>query len=182
MLENLKQFVPSEVCLSCDGCCRFKEQNSSWRPKVSAEERQNIVVDGVRLIDKVFAQALVDEKNYLKTVSCHDFFRCVFLNSQDNTCGIYHDRPFECRLYPFILSRRNGQAVVFAHGNCPHVQQYRQHASFKDYVEYLRKYFAQKDVILFLQRNPSLIGDYSAYAAELEFLFTISSLDVGGHE
>ena len=182
MLENLKQFVPSEVCLSCDGCCRFKEPNSTWRPKVSGEEKKNIAVDDVRLIDKIFTSETVDDKNYLRTTRCHDLYHCVFHNPKDNTCGIYGRRPFECRLYPFILSRRKSKVVVFAHGNCPHVQQYRDHSSFRDYVEYLKTYFSQENVREFLRQNPFWIGDYSDYEAELELVFAVTDLDPTVHE
>ena len=176
MLENLKQFVPSQVCLSCDGCCRFKEEKSAWRPKVGAAERKHIVVDGASLADRVLSKKYVDEENSLKTVPCHGLHVCTFFNPEDHTCGIYQRRPFECRLYPFILAKKEGEIVVYAHGNCPHVQQYRQHPSFQDYVKYLKKYFAQSEVIEFLRQNPFLAGDYSAYESEMEYLFEVDRL------
>lgn len=40
MLQNFKQFVPSNVCLSCDGCCRFKQSDSRWRPHMTKEEQR----------------------------------------------------------------------------------------------------------------------------------------------
>lgn len=175
MLSNLRQFVPQEVCLSCDGCCRFKEETSSWRPKVGPEELAlSSKAASKPLAELILGPATVDRNGYIKTVSCHGQHLCSFFKQDDNTCRIYSARPFECQLYPFILSREpEGAPAIFAHINCPHIQATLGTPEFKDYVEYLKEFFTGAPVRDFLKRNPVLIGDYAAYRAELEPLFRI---------
>src|ERR1700685_2495848 len=94
----LKQFVPSEVCLKCDGCCRYKSADSIWRPKLGADDRENLAA-------LITASDVLDDQDYVKTIqNCGKHF-CQFLNQADNTCGIYTKRPFECSFYPFIISQ-----------------------------------------------------------------------------
>ena len=171
MLNDMKQFVPQEVCLSCDGCCRFKEENSPWRPKVTAAELQGPIQQG--LAERILAHSTA--QGHIKTVSCGGQHICSFLNPQNNTCGIYPGRPFECQLYPFVLVRGKDETVgVCVHLNCPYIQESRSTKEFEEYVRYLREFFNRRDVRDFLHNNPSLGGDYAQYAKELEELFIIA--------
>ena len=158
---TLKQFVPSKVCLSCDGCCRYKEEENPWRPKVEVSLSDILLKD-------------TDKDGYIKTVSCVDgLHRCTFLNLKDNTCRIYKNRPFECQLYPFVLTRWEGRPSLCVHLSCPFVQEQHQKESFKEYIRYLKEYFSGKAVLEFLKENPSLVGDYSEYKDELEFVLSL---------
>ena len=139
---SLKQFVPSEVCLKCDGCCRYKEADSIWRPAGD-----------------------------IKTIQTRGMYFCEFLNGKDNTCGIYTKRPFECSLYPFILSQESDAVKVYAHLSCPYVQDYLPHADFDAYAAYLKEFFRREDVREFLSHNKAMFHDYSPYAPELLYLF-----------
>jgi len=172
MFNNLAQFVPSHVCLACDGCCRFKDEDSSWRPKVTNDERTIMLKEG--LAEKIFARESLDGDHRIKTLGCHDGgHQCRFFSPEGNACTIYAYRPFECRLYPFIL-RQEGRATVLAvHLNCPHVQHTRDADGFAPYVQYLKDFFRQPEVTAFLRNNKVLIDAYSAYQEELEDLFTI---------
>ncbi|MCR4337343.1 MAG: phosphatidylglycerol lysyltransferase domain-containing protein [Candidatus Omnitrophica bacterium] len=168
---HLKQYVPSSVCLSCDGCCRFKEQNSRWRPRVGLQEKTQL-----SLAEKIFATA-VDEEGSLKTISCGGMHLCQFFNATDHTCGVYQNRPFECQLYPFLLTRWQGKVAICVHWNCPHVQKHFGSLEYQKYVQYLQDYFGQAEVKEFVEKNPGLIGDYGGYEAELEYLFNVETLD-----
>ena len=210
MKSNLNQFVPSEVCLHCDRCCRFKEENSAWRPKMAKEEIAqlrkhpktskilsfpNVLVgnpdeamigpptktfggDNFRitsskkkLANLILSKEIFSQEGSIKTVSCHGDHLCSFFNPGDHTCRIYSARPFECQLYPFILTRKNQQPIICVHRMCPFIQQKRATQDFDDYVAYLKNFFQEKEVLTFLKRNPELVGDYSDYQAELEYLF-----------
>ena len=162
MFSPLKQFVPQSVCLSCDGCCRFKEEDSSWRPKISDEEH---------LTQKIFKEN-VDAASRLKTKKCSTGHTCQFLNLPDNTCTIYASRPFECQLYPFLVGTKDNSPNISAHLNCPYVQEKINSDEFRNYVSYLKEYFHKDENRLFIRNNPALIEDYSAYSAELHPLFS----------
>ena len=117
MIRPPRQFVPQDVCLKCDGCCRYKEETSAWRPKVSSQE----ATQAQGLAEKIFDKTVLDKKGYIKAHACGGHFQCHYFNAPDNTCRIYGARPFECALYPFLLTRVNNQVVVCMHLNCPHI-------------------------------------------------------------
>ncbi|MDZ4242153.1 MAG: YkgJ family cysteine cluster protein [Candidatus Omnitrophota bacterium] len=195
----MKPFVPSQVCLSCDGCCRFKEDTSAWRPQVSAEEiaqmtrtlgsghtlardsapRASARGTSPKLADQVFLKTNVASDGRLKAIPHKDGCICTFFNPQHNTCGMYHARPFDCQLYPFLLTRRQGRAAVCVHLNCPYVQEKKDSAEFDAYAAYLREFFRRADVRDMLEKHPALIGDYSEYQDELQPLFELD-LNLGG--
>ena len=168
---NVKQFVPSAVCLSCDGCCRFKEEQSPWRPKITEDE---IARKGKRdLLSEIYSKDKIDASGHIKTTCSAGHHFCSFFSPQDNTCGVYDVRPFECELYPFVLTKKDGKTIIAAHHNCPFIQMQRNAAEFEAYAAYLKEFFAQKDVLDFLKKNPTLVGEYSNYEEELEYLFTV---------
>ena len=41
MFADLPQLVPQKICLSCQGCGRFKDARSVWRPKVAPGELED---------------------------------------------------------------------------------------------------------------------------------------------
>lgn len=170
MIRNFKQFVPSSVCLKCDGCCRFKETDSRWRPYMAESERKEAAKPG--LVDQIFAKHIVGQDSRINVLPCGESHICHFLNPKDNTCGIYHARPFECQLYPFLLGKEGDQLVVYAHLNCPHIQEHGQGDVYNAYVQYLQEFLKREDVQGFLQQNPEMIADYSVFRDELTRLFT----------
>jgi len=163
---SLKQFVPSEICLKCNGCCRYKEADSAWRPKLGANDQQS-------LADLIIAGDVLDTQAYIKTIqTCGEHF-CRFLNGVDNTCSIYTKRPFECSLYPFILSKTPDVVKVYVHLSCPYVQDHLPRAEFDAYVVYLKGFFRRMDIRDFLSQNNIMFHDYSFFAPELLHLFDL---------
>jgi Fe-S-cluster containining protein len=169
-MTDIPQFVPQHVCLTCDGCCRFKEQDSPWRPKVAPEEVPTRGRSG--LIEKIFSKEL-DADGFIRTVSCSGQIQCAFFQPGQNTCRVYTDRPFECRLYPFLLMRLAGEVIIGVHLSCPHVQEQWGNEHYKDYVGRLRQYFKEKDALDFIRRNPLLVRDYSMYEREIARVFSL---------
>jgi len=165
---SLKQFVPSKVCLQCDGCCRYKEADSSWRPKLGASDQKN-------LADILMAGDILDNKAYIKTIqSCGAHF-CKFLNASDNTCGIYTKRPFECSLYPFVISQTPLARKLYVHLACPYIQDNQPKVEFENYVVYLKEFFFSDEIKAYLKRQESMFHDYSLWAPELLYLFDLSA-------
>ena len=166
---SLKQFVPSEVCLKCQGCCRYKEEKSAWRPKLGAS-------DQTALADLITSGDVLDTQAYIKTIQLCGEHLCRFLNGEDNTCKIYTQRPFECLLYPFILSKDHDVVKVYVHLACPYIQDHLPQADYESYVTYLKEFFRREDMRNFLVANKSMFHDYSMFAPELLHLFDLSFL------
>ncbi len=157
MINPIKQYVPSHVCLKCDGCCRFLLSESPWRPKVGEQE--------------IVPQ--LDAQGFVKTVAAGEHQQCVFFNPSDNTCGVYQQRPFECSLYPFILSKTSQGIKMYVHLACPHIQDNEMNDDFQQHVDYLNTFFNQPQTKDFLQKNSRLLHDYSNFEPELRFLFNV---------
>jgi len=171
---SIQQFVPSEVCLKCDGCCRFKEPGTIWRPKMSGEETARAT--SVGLAEKILGPDILDGEQFIRTKPGCGEHLCQFFNPEDHACAIYKARPFECELYPFVISKDGRGAALYMHLNCPHVQENFNRVSLKVYVKYLKEFFAKPDVRAFLQRNRGLLNDYSAHKDELELVFVLENI------
>ena len=153
---HLKQFVPSGVCLKCDGCCRFQSADSLWRPKWDKRE-------------------FVDDQDYVTTIVDCGKHLCRFLNKADSTCRVYSDRPFECALYPFLLSRTAKGVSLYVHLACPYVQDMQTSKELQEYMLYLQDFFAMPATLNFLKHNTHLIHDYSLHEEEMKYVLTIQA-------
>ncbi len=152
----IKQFVPQLACLKCQGCCRFKEENSVWSPCLLDEEIQE-------LIDKKgIPAASISVNRRIQPVINPDGadFICPFLGVQDNKCKIYALRPFECQLYPFLINFRKGKVLLTVDLNCPFVYENIDTQETKDYIAYLTAYLNSPKLIRMLKDNPQIIQAY----------------------
>lgn len=141
-MAAFKQFVPKSACLVCLGCCRFRERKSIWRPHFLKSEKQ--------AIKKISLKAGPGEGNFF----------CSFLNPETNKCSIYHMRLFECRLYPFLIRRKNKKIFLAVHLNCPHIGKKLAGNKFKEYAAYLAKILKSKEFLKILKDNPQIAQAY----------------------
>ena len=166
--------MSSQVCLKCDGCCRFKEPGTIWRPKLTDEETAILKQSG--LADKIFSPQNLDDEKFIKTKPGCGEHLCQFFNPDDHACAIYGSRPFECELYPFVLSKAEQRLGLYMHLNCPFVQEQYQQDHMKAYKSYLKDFFLREDARLFLKRNSRFLNDYSSYKEELELIFYLEGI------
>lgn len=167
MFKDFKKLITSDICLSCDGCCQFDGINNDWRAKAGEAEADIIVQKAIAPKD------IIADGGYLKEKLCHGIYVCEFFDTDTHKCGIYEDRPFECRLYPFVLTRCHDKPAVSVHLSCPYVQENSDSQSYEKYIIYLKKYFQRQDLKEFLQVNPHLFGDYRGYEKELAHVFNV---------
>lgn len=151
----IKQFVPQEVCLKCQGCCRFKEAHSVWLPCLLDEEIQE-------LLDKEIPAAYVSIDKKLMPIAHPkgEGYLCPFLGPEDNLCKIYTLRPLECQLYPFLVTIRAKKILLTVDPNCPYVQEKLNSAEFKSYLEYLTGFLNAPAQIRRLKDNPQILAAY----------------------
>lgn len=151
----IKQFVPEEVCLKCLGCCRFAGEDSAWAPCFLDEE---IIV---MLNNNIHIFPLTKDKRVpLAYNAKQDNFYCSFLNPQDNKCSIYHIRPWECRLYPFLINKEGQNLFLAVHLDCPFVKENLDNKKFKEYVKYLSGFLNGPVQRAKLKNNPQIIRAY----------------------
>ena len=152
----IKQFVPQEFCLKCQGCCRFKEVISVWSPCLLDEEIQELLdKEGIPA-----ASISIDRRiQPIANPNGADFI-CPFLGSLDNKCKIYDIRPFECQLYPFLINLRKDKVLLTVDLNCPYVCEKINSPEAKDYITYLSGYLNSPEQLEMLKDNPQIIQAY----------------------
>lgn len=137
----MRQYVCQSFCLVCQGCCRFRQKDSCWQPKLLNEEKK-------KLLTKVYLVFNSKENNFV----------CSSLNLKNNQCKIYSQRPLDCRLYPFLLNRKKNKVYLAVDLNCPQVKKDK---IFQDYVHYLLDFLNQPKMKKAIRDNPQIIQTYN---------------------
>jgi len=154
-MDLIKQLIPQEVCLKCKGCCRFARKDSVWLPTLLNQE--------VAELDKLgLPPALVSLNKKIRVASFpkEKTFICSLFNPEENKCKIYQHRPFECRIYPFILKQSAGEICLAVDTNCPFVEFHREETEFKEFAAYLIEFLQAPRQKAILKENPQAIGNY----------------------
>jgi Fe-S-cluster containining protein len=175
----IKSFVSSDQCLTCRGCCIFDGDEAEWLPHISTKEFESLGV-GRRTSDEApDTRNSTPNRHILPTVTLDGCRRCVFLNPSDHRCRAYEKRPFECRLYPFLLSNESGRLRVYAHLGCPFVSQERESDRWRKQTEQLRSYFSKPQTREHVLAHAAIFPDYSSFSGEIEWLFDVEPADDG---
>ena len=167
--DNIKQFVTQDECRICDGCCRFSDEMSAWRPLASVKEAECIIKNQSNLS----FEDICTPDNRIKSQANNGCYICRFLDPTHSVCNIYALRPFECYLYPFVVVKKNSAPYLAVHKQCPSIQRKYQSEEYERYKEYLKTFFTYRDILDFINENRSQFGDYTGFCDELEYLFAI---------
>jgi Fe-S-cluster containining protein len=156
VIFGIKQFVPEAVCLKCRGCCRFNEAAGVWLPCILNEEiavlsKNNLSCPHDKKIIPVFSEE-------------DDIFFCPLLNRKENKCAIYRERFFDCRLYPFVINRKQEKVYLSVDLNCVFIKDNFKSAGFERYVEYLLDFLNSKAYLDILKSNPQIVQIYPEVA------------------
>jgi len=150
-LTTLKQLIPQEFCLKCKGCCRFANVRSLWSPCFLLKEIEIFKKNGIPL-------CLRPKAKKAKLVYSKGCYFCPFFNLDKNYCTVYHLRPFDCRLYPFLLRSRREKVYLAVDKNCPYIEKIFGKQEFKTYLAGLIKFLKQPKIKRLIQQNRQLIG------------------------
>ena len=152
---KIKQLIPEDYCLKCQGCCRFKNTGSAWDACL-------LVGDIQELLDKNIPPAFISCAKKLIPIPNPqgEGFICTFLDLKDNRCKIYDLRPFECQLYPFLINLRREKVILTLDLNCPYVAANLKSNEFKKYTDYLISFLNSPSQLKLLKENPQIIQVY----------------------
>lgn len=153
--KMIKQFVPQKTCLKCQGCCRFAQAESVWTPYLLDEEVNALAGDGL-------LPSMISSDKSIRAVASKEqgIFFCPFLNANKNKCQIYSRRPLECRIYPFIINRKDKKIFLAVDLHCPFSKDALGSTPFKEYVRYLTGLLNRKYYRNILKKNPRIIQEY----------------------
>jgi Fe-S-cluster containining protein len=150
---KIKQLIPEGYCSKCRGCCRFSQKCSAWAPRLLKEEADRI--------GQISVLAYEPEGNFI----------CSHLDVSDNNCRIYGSRPFECQLYPFLLSGRENKKFLAVDLNCAFVKDNRDTEAFKAYCVQITDLMRSPAFSAVLRNNPQMFQTYAGVfeLAEIDF-------------
>ncbi len=126
---DLDNFMDSQTCLDCDGCCRFHDKGSIWVPYG------------------------------INTIAYQDYFICERFDPQLNKCKEYNNRPFDCRIYPFLLHKDKDKFFLALHMQCIFLQEMSSEKLDK-LCENMATFFKKKETKEFLKKNKNMFVSY----------------------
>jgi len=153
----VEQIVPSKVCFACDVCCRFPERDSALRPYFTREEIRAAVARGIS------PGAFPDHAgSKVAVVPQGEGYRCPAFDPQTGHCGIYEDRPLDCRLYPVaVMWDHVRSAVVMGwDSKCPFIRDNLDSPESRAYVERMAALLESEGIVRIFLANHQLIGAY----------------------
>ena len=159
-LIQLEQIVPSKVCLSCDVCCRFLEQDSFLAPIFTQAEMRRAIANGVN--PARFRPTADGKSAQVKLIPHGDMYICPCFNPETSECTIYSIRPLDCQIYPFALmyNQDRTQVVLGVDMICPYGEEEIQTEGFQHYIDYMADYLESDSVVETVAVNWQLIGSY----------------------
>jgi Fe-S-cluster containining protein len=169
MLDSL---IPSEVCLSCRGCCRFAERGSVWSPLFLYEEIEKLVADDL-VPACLFSHsgASLKKASRIDGVEIDDQLYCSCLDTRSNACKIYSHRPLDCRLYPFLLLKKDGKVFLALDVKCPFAADPRQAPTLSSWQNEVMRFVSTPEFKKTVRRNPEIL---QAYPGDFKILAPLS--------
>ena len=152
----VEQIVPATICVACDVCCRFPEQDSALRPYFTKEEIRAAVARGLS------PDAFPDHAGSKIAVvpNGEEGYRCPAFDPQTGRCGIYEDRPLDCRLYPVAVmwDQAHSAVVMGWDSKCPFIRDHLGSPESRVYVERIATILESHELVKIFASNINLIG------------------------
>lgn len=164
--------VTSQQCLECRGCCAFAHSGGDWSPRLTPEDAS--------MLAGVFpGKEWQDGEERVALVSSSRGQACFFLDEADHRCRAYGVRPYECRLYPFLLSLEDGVVRVYAHLSCPALADMLKKKDWRRSISAVRVFFQQDKTLGWVRQYATHLVDYRPFLAEMKYLFDVAVVDGG---
>ncbi len=163
---DLRGFVPSEECFKCDRCCRFSDKETIWSPVFSAQEVEEVINEGYPpAVFNIGRVGFKDVRLHPKQGLRYSFI-CPFFDEEKNCCKIYPIRPFDCRLYPFlIVDMGDGDVFLGLDEQCPYVGKLLTKQNGAEIIDRHSKFLAEflnsQEGKECLYKSPQIIARYN---------------------
>jgi uncharacterized protein len=164
--------VTSAQCLECKGCCAFAHSGGDWSPRLTPE-------DISLLAGAAPERTWLNGDERVALVPSSRGQACYFLDEGSHHCRVYAKRPYECRLYPFLLSHEDGLVRLYAHLSCPALGELFKKDDWRRRVSAVRAFFQQDKTLAWVRENARHFVDYRPFLAEMKYLFDVAIVDDG---
>lgn len=170
MIPDIDQYIPSDTCLACDVCCRYPKWTTSFVPA--------FIKDEADVLPKNNPLICVGKKSDLKTPPCPhgEGFICSFFDPGKNGCRIYAGRPFDCRLYPLMItySEDYSSVILALDSHCPYCRTRAGSPGFKAHADSVAGLLEKDLSVEMLNQNKHLIGDFQKDSVAIARLENVS--------
>ena len=144
------------ACQDCRECCVFEEDERYFAPLFTKSEKDNVPKAGF----KPFKNS--DAVFQVELVKLGERYVCPYLDTGTHLCGIYRNRPFDCRMWPFIFMKdKDGDTVLacFERDMCPSFDKMCDE-DFKKLTDATLSWIKEGGILNFLKEHKELIWDY----------------------
>ncbi len=165
---KLKKLIKLNNCLKCRQCCKFRKSDFAYVPIFNKNEVEKIAEHGGKKISwrNYQGRAGSFQPVLVKSKKQDGWYVCPFLDEVKYLCIIEKIKPFDCRIWPFVLMRgKNGGAIFMAYYSkkyCPGLENIKP-KELKKFKEYLVK-FCKKN---YFKRFLVAVWDYDGDALRL---------------
>ncbi len=162
----MKQIVHHEQCRRCRECCRFRANREDFAPIFTDQE-----VEAIRAVRQPMPEftpfrSTTNIRQIRLKQAVHDDpvypFVCPFLDEDNYQCTIYDLRPFDCRIWPFIIVKVRATGAIqlehFTGDACLALQEVSPE-DFAEYEAYMQELVAGADMLALLRDYPGLIWE-----------------------
>lgn len=154
----IKKILKNSSCAECRMCCIF-DRYDIWETPIFDSDTMNAVL-------KLFPDAKFHKKGNgfildAGEISGEDIFSCPALT--ENGCILGDNKPFDCRIWPFRIMRKDGRRVIAVSSLCENV--YGQ--SHESLIDFLNEGLAEK-IFAYADEFPEAVHEfYDNYAVLL---------------
>jgi Fe-S-cluster containining protein len=177
MQIKLPQLIPQEICLKCKVCCRYTEPWSIWAAFVLKEEKGN------RCYWSVSPEFIQSYGFRIKPRKQKERYICPFFINQTNSCDIYASRPFDCQLYPFVItySPDYSKIILAADKQCPFIADGENTPLINKHIMLIKDILENEDFAAIVYQNKGIFMPFMENLDSLYSLEKISHKVFGSH-
>lgn len=153
----LKDILTSENCKSCKFCCSFRRQSLWETPLFSLLEKNNLEKKfSSSKFKNVFQDIYtINLDSEYKTDSSEEEQICYFLDKDKGCLLSSEEKPFDCKIWPFRVMKKNDDLLIALTPTCPTVNKYS--------LDFLKS-FVEKNIAFevfdYAKKNPYVIKNY----------------------
>ena len=160
--EMLSEILSKKTCASCRFCCSFRRSSLWETPLFDAETVKRLSERGyVFEMHDGYGRMILEDR--YTTDDPSEEVPCYFLDSSSGCTLSGEDKPFDCKIWPLRLMRKeNGDLVLALTPTCPAINRYS--------IEEMKQFAADgigEQIFQYGKTHPYIIKEYREGFPEL---------------
>jgi len=152
---KIKKLLDFKQCVKCRTCCKFKKGDGAWAPIFSAAEIKAIAKEHrIKSAWKKYKKSKNSfQPRLVKSEKEAGIYVCPFLNEKKYRCLVEKLKPFDCRIWPFVLMKNKKKdainLVYYGKEHCPGLASTGKRR-FETYKKYLVNFCKLNSIVPYL--------------------------------